>query len=511
MTRQEVLNLSALQIAEDIRSGARTPLEVVQAHINQIKLVNTNLNALIEDCFDQALLEAQQKTKVIEEILSLKSETERRKQLQDLKSKAPLFGVPFTVKEMFAVKGFKCTGGQYFAKDRRLDWTSTLAKRVFDQGAVMLGTTNVPELGFWFETENKVYGRTNNPYDKTRTCGGSSGGEGSIIGAGGSPFGLGSDIGGSIRIPAFFCGVFGHKPTHRVLPLTGQFPYSQAEIQNLSIENYPYTAGGFLTRKAEDLYHLLESTQGTDGIDPLTIKHQWLKPKLKTLQGLKVYTLADPHIHLVRQTDLELQNATMQSARYLEQMGASLHKLPENFFKNATEIWFAALQSTNMDDKNVFESKLSPDKKLNITFELAKSFRGKSKFTIPALLTAASERLKGKRSNNSRFEELMIEFQNLKNKLHKLLGEDAVLILPPISRVAPKHNGLKLTPFDFIQCGIFTVLETPATSIPTGLNDEGLPLGVQVVAAPFQDHLCLSVAEALESAFGGWTLPRGGL
>ena len=124
----------------------------------------------------------------------------------------PLLGVPFTVKESIALEGMPNTAGVVARREYRASRTATAVKRLVDAGAIPLGVTNTSELTLWIESENRLYGRTNNPYDWSRTAGGSSGGEGAAVGSGGSAFGIGGDIGGSIRIPALFCGVFGHKP-----------------------------------------------------------------------------------------------------------------------------------------------------------------------------------------------------------------------------------------------------------------------------------------------------------
>lgn len=492
----EILNLSAYDLAEKIRDGSFSVVDVIRTHIQRIEEVNPSLNALIEDNFANAIAEAEKKDKELSLLRQSGNST-----LNKLKSEKPLYGVPFTVKEMLAVENFKSTAGSIHHKESIPGFTSPLVQRILDQGGILLGTTNVPELGFWFETSNSVYGRTNNPYDKTRTSGGSSGGEAALIGAGASPFGLGSDIGGSIRVPAFFCGVFGHKPSSKALPLTGHFPYTTDEMKSLVASMYPFTTLGFLSRKATDLYPLLESSYGSDGIDPETKPKGWLKPRLQSFNGIKVYTLADPHIHLVRPTDLELRNTVTQSARYLEQLGAEIHSFPADFFKNAAMIWFAAIQSTKMGS---FETKLSHGQGLNLFAELSKLVFKKSNYTLPSLLTVVAERLGGA-SKNKNAEKLLEELETMRSRLSDLLGQDGILLLPPHSRGAPKHSQVLMTPFDFVQCGIFTVLNMPATSIPTGLNEEGIPLGVQAVASPFCDHLCLSAAEELEKAFGGWT------
>ena len=251
----ELLTLSGVDLAKRIATKQVSPSEVLEVHIARIEKVNPQLNAMVEDDFARARKTAREQT---ETLMSGTGPT----------NLPVFFGVPFTVKEMLSYKGMKRTGGSIHHRDSVMDWDATIVERMRHAGAIPMGTTNVPELGFWFETFNPVYGRTNNPYDVTRTCGGSSGGEGSLIGAGASPFGLGSDIGGSIRIPAFFCGVFGHKPSRYWLPLTGHFPYGREEFGDLLLKDkYPFTSIGPLSRRAADLNPLLQLMVGADAHD----------------------------------------------------------------------------------------------------------------------------------------------------------------------------------------------------------------------------------------------------
>src|SRR3954451_9405936 len=144
----------------------------------------------------------------------------------------------------------------------RRDWRSTenapTVQRLLDAGLIVLGVTNTPELCLWIETENRTYGRTNNAYDPLRAAGGSSGGEGAAVGSGGSPIGLGADIGGSIRLPAFFNGVFGHKPSPGLVTNEGQYPVAEGEALRL-------LSTGPLCRRAEDLMPVLRILAGPDG------------------------------------------------------------------------------------------------------------------------------------------------------------------------------------------------------------------------------------------------------
>ena len=197
----------ATELAEQIRSKSVSPTEVMQAHLSRIESVNPKLNAIVtpdETAMDQA--------------------REAEDALMRGELRGPLHGVPFTAKDSVDVGGLRTTRGSRFFENNVPDADAVVITRLKGAGAVFLGHTNVPEFVFWFETDNAVFGRTENPWKLGRTTGGSSGGEAAALSSGMSPLGLGSDVGCSIRLPAAYCGVVGLKPTHGRVPLTGHWP-----------------------------------------------------------------------------------------------------------------------------------------------------------------------------------------------------------------------------------------------------------------------------------------------
>ena len=185
----DLIRCSAGELAQKIARREFSVVEVVEAYISRQEQV-TALNALVENDYQRAREDASQKDRWLAK--------HRGGEIP------PLFGVPFTIKEMISVAGMKQTLGSVHRRDVRQTHDATVVQRWRQAGAIPLGTTNVPELGFWFECENPVYGWTRNPYDPSRTAGGSSGGEAALLGAGASVLGLGSDVGGSIRVPSSF-------------------------------------------------------------------------------------------------------------------------------------------------------------------------------------------------------------------------------------------------------------------------------------------------------------------
>ena len=224
---------SASDLARAIRGGEVSSREVVRAHVDRLRAVQPRLNAVAADRFEAALAEAE----AADNSIAAAGEHE---------ALPPLLGVPCTIKESIALAGMPNCAGLLSRRDHRAAETAPAARRLFDAGAIPLAVTNTPELCLAIETHNFVYGRTRNAYDPRRVAGGSSGGEGAAVGAGGSPIGLGSDIAGSIRLPAFFNGVFGHKCSAWLVPNTGHFPPVEGEVTRMF-------SLGPLARRAEDL------------------------------------------------------------------------------------------------------------------------------------------------------------------------------------------------------------------------------------------------------------------
>ena len=230
----------------------------------------------------------------------------------------PLLGVPCTIKESFAVAGLPNSAGLDHRKDLRAPANSTAVQRLVDAGAIPLGVTNVSELTLWIESTNRVYGRTNNAYDRRRTAGGSSGGEGAAIGSGFAPFGIGTDFGGSIRIPAFFNGVFGHKPTGSLVPHTGHFPAPKDEVGSRLLGIGP------LARRAEDLWPVTRALAGPDGIDETVAELELGDPAEVSIEGLQVTITDDATLLPV---SAELRNARIRAARALAERGARVRRV----------------------------------------------------------------------------------------------------------------------------------------------------------------------------------------
>lgn len=482
----DIFDLGILELQNLYRKKEVSPVEVIDQHIERIEKVNPVINAVCEKNFDQARAIAKNLTENF-----------------SAQSQKPLFGTPFSIKEMIAFEGFKMTAGNIHHRDHVSRKTGTVIQRCIEAGAVPMVTTNVPEVGFWWETHNPIYGRTNNPYDPARISGGSSGGEAALISARGTFFGIGSDIGGSIRNPSGFCGVAGHKPTNRVLPLTGHFLQDSEEFANQTGGKYPLTVVGPIARKAADLPLLMKTMQGPDGIDPETNASGFLKPLVEDISKLKVFVLDEPIFHLTNPTSAEVSAAVRTTAELFEQYGARVEKIPARMFKNAVDYWFACLKQ--VESRPVFEKLLTSGGRVDFKKQFLNRILGREDYTIPSLIFVMLERLA---LLEGRTEQVYAEAMEVRTQLLNLLKDDGILLMPVMPTVAPLHRKPMLSPFDFIYCGLFNAFQFPATALPVRQNSAGLPISVQIASAPWNDHLCLSAALAIEKTFGALPKPQ---
>lgn len=473
-----LLTASATELANEIRSGRVTSRAVVEAHMEHIQRVDPILNAVVEERFEDALKEAE-----------LADDAVRSKESDDL----PRFhGVPCTIKEVFAVPGMRQTAGVVARRDHVAGEEASTVTRLREAGAIVMGTTNVSELCMWMETANKIYGRTRNPYDPERIVGGSSGGEGAIIGAGGSPFGLGADIGGSIRMPAFFNGVFGHKPSGGLVPGTGQIP----SPENAALR---YNCTGPIARRAEDLMPLLRILAGPDGSDAGCFEQELGDPATVDLAATRVI---DVRGNGFRRVSAELGEAQERAARALEAAGADVRRARVESLKRSLDMW-AAMMSDAAD--TTFAQHLWRDSPRSSAKELARLALRRSDHTLPAVALTILERAASRMPGRTR--RFVEQGRVLADEIEDLLGEQGVMLYPSYTSVAPKHNAPLFPPVNWVYTAVFNIAEMPVTQVPLGLNPQGLPLGVQVVGARGQDHVTIAVALELEKLFGGWRMP----
>ncbi|CAH2232074.1 fatty-acid amide hydrolase 2-A-like [Pararge aegeria] len=481
--RNTVLLQSASELAAAIRSGKLTSEEVVRSFIARIKEVNPLINAVVQEIFCAAVARA------IEVDLMLQ-EVRMKGSIDELMVTKPLLGVPFTVKESCSLRSMSNSVGCLEHQGRLAQEDGGAVRLVTAAGAIPLLVSNTPELCLGWETSNLLRGATCNPYRLSATPGGSSGGEAALLASGASALSVSSDIAGSIRIPAAFCGVFGHKPTPGIISIEGHVP-------TLTDENYPkFLTVGPMTRYAEDLPLMLSVMAAQEGyrlelhrpvaVDQLRIYH--MTEATKSIALLSVHPA--------------IKEAVLKATDYLHsKCGATL--CDEKFTELEESVEMSVSVFFAMKDiPNMLQDPLDPKHEKNLLMEIMKYFNGNGSRSLQALgFALLSDKLLF--IPQHRLAYYRERARRLKNIMMEKLGTDGVLLYPVHSSLAHYHHQVFLRASGVMYSMLFNVLGFPATVVPMGLH-RGLPVAIQVIAAPYQDRLCLAVAKQLEERFGGW-------
>ncbi|KAK9884495.1 hypothetical protein WA026_007336 [Henosepilachna vigintioctopunctata] len=478
----KLLMLSATKLAKLIRERKISSVDVIRAYIHRIKEVNPLINAVVENRFEKAIKEAEE----VDDSLKRSNSTE------SLQANKPLLGVPLTVKASCKLSGMDFSVGLNIRKHIKADSDGHTVARIKSSGAIPLLVSNTPESGISWYCHNNLTGITCNPYDISRSSGGSSGGEGALVGSGASVIGIGSDIAGSIRLPAMWCGVFGHKPTPRIVSLEGHFPYPVGD------NTLDYFTMGPITRYAEDLKLLLDIMTPPESVHNLKLNEK------VNLSKLRIYCMPEfPKNFITPNVDDAIKHGVETAANFLENKCGSEIMKENNFKENLLYCYvysvFLILQLGGISDPLKAENR-------NVMLELVKASVGKSEFTIGYLFYIIMQKL----NISSFYNKFNGMNEDLKKNLMEALGDDGVLICPTYSRVASKNSHVLCHFLGLTYLMPFNTIGFPSTQVPCGRNRDGLPIGLQVVAAPKQDRLCLAVAEELEKCFGGWLPPGDG-
>ena len=457
LSRDITLDASAGALVEALAAGRVSALELADAAIARIESRDKAINAVVVRDFDRAREAARAADAAL-------ARGERR----------PLLGLPMTVKESHNIAGLPTTWGFEWAKDFRASTDAVGVSRLKAAGAVILGKTNVPvSLADW-QSVNPIYGRTKNPYDLERTPGGSSGGGAAAVAAGMVPLEFGSDIGGSIRVPAAFCGLFGHKPSFDLIPVRGHAPAGADGVPP------PMAVVGPLARTAADLALALDVLAGPDREQAVGYRLALPPARHGRLGDFRVLVLTE---HPAARTDGEIRAAIEAVAARLEGLGArvsrSSDRLPD--LAKAHEAYGALLGT-------------------------AMALRGPE----PPPTTAA-EWMK------------MLDQQVAIRRQWAALFEDIDVVLAPVFGTAayphddrPSDQRTLIldgqpTPY-FAQLawpGLASLANLPATAAPIGQTKAGLPIGLQVIGPYLEDRTTLAFAEFVEREFGGFRPPHG--
>lgn len=453
----ELCFLSAVELAARIRARKISAVEVLEAHLKQIERVNPKVNAIVTLVAEQALAEAK------------RADHEKR-------PRGPLHGLPIAHKDLEDTKGIRTTYGSPLFRDQVPTEDALLVERLRAAGAIALGKTNTPEFGAGSQTFNTVFGATRNPYDLTKTCGGSSGGAAVALACGMIPLADGSDTGGSLRNPASFCNVVGF----RVAP--GRIPKKAA-----GLAFSPLSVEGPMGRSVADVALLLSALAGPDPRSPIAIPEPGavFAGKLdRSFRGVRVAFFKnlgglpfDPRVRTVAEAQQQV----------FRDLGCTV-EIAEPDFAGADEA-FKILRAQAFEANHGEKVRRHREQiKATIQWEVDRGAR----LTAPEINRAEALRAA------------------LWNRFQKFLERYEYFVLP-VSQVPPfdvnqefvaEIDGVKMeTYIDWMKsCWYISLTGNPAISVPAGFTPEGLPVGIQIVGRHRAEFSVLQVAHAFERA-----------
>ncbi len=451
----EVLGFkSAMELSGLIRAKHLSSVELTEYFIRRIERFDSKLNAVPVRDFERALASA----------------NDADRALGKGSVSGPLHGLPMTIKESYDIEGLATTWGVPDLKNNIATSDSAVVARFKQAGAHFMGKTNVPLMLGDFQSYNDIYGTTNNPWNPDLTPGGSSGGTAAALAAGMTGLDSGSDIGGSIRNPAHFCGVYGHKPTWGIVPPQGQAPPGVVSVPDLAVV-------GPLARSAEDLAQAMDIVAGPDALNANGWRLQLPEPRMKSFKNLRVAIWPDDGVAPV---DREV-------ARRAREIGERLARLGANVSETA---------------RPAFASGASHDTYLKLLLSIVGGPDG----------NIDHQSWMGQNNTRTRYRMAWQTF----------FKDWDVLICPimPTTAFAHDHspqaqrillvNG-EPTPYlnQIFWAGIATLSYLPSTVFPTGLSMEGLPIGLQAVGAEFDDRTTIEFARLMAQEIGGFVAPPG--
>jgi Asp-tRNA(Asn)/Glu-tRNA(Gln) amidotransferase A subunit family amidase len=458
------------EIAAGIREKRVSPVEVVDAHLERAAALQPKLNAFVHLDAEGARTQA----RAAEDALMRGEEV------------GPLHGVPVTIKSCIDVAGWPAPAGSLLRKDYVAQQDAPLVSRLRAAGAIVLGNTNTPEYLMAYETDNSLSGKTSNPWDLARSAGGSSGGEAAAIASGCSAGGVGSDGGGSIRVPAHFCGICGLKPTPGRIPATGHFPGGGGAFGWIGVV-------GPMARTVSDVRALFEVMAGPDAGDALSAPVPVRAVKEKDARGLRVGILESDALG---KATPETTAAVERAAGLLSEQGFKVERKRLVGLDCAIELWwyfFGPVIANLIRDGAVGQEEImSP---------MLREFVALATAEIPmefeSLLTACGDR------------------DRLRGEILRQMEEVTILLSPVSTGPAFRHgegnwrSGARENYRDTMRYSQWLNLTGfPGVAVPLGMSGDGLPIGVQVIGRPYEEQVVLAVAEAIERGRGPWQAPN---
>ncbi len=449
---QDLIDGKIKDIAAAIRGNQVTSVELTRAMLDRIEKVNGDLNAAINLHGETAL----------------KYAAEADNKLKMGETPGPLHGVPMTIKDSLDTMDMVSTWGTLGRRDFRPGRDATVVSRLRAAGAILLGKTNTPEFTLSFKTDNLIFGPSKNPYDLARTPGGSSGGAAALIAAGASLFDIGTDTGGSIRLPSHFCGIAGIKPTTGRVPCTGNALPSSGMIARLS-------QPGPMARCVDDLELLLNIISGPDLIDPYTYPTNPVDRSQIDPKSLRFAYFLDNGI---KAPSADIQNAIAGMVDLMQDNGVK-----------CTQERPSGIEMTNFILSRVFSADGG---------EMVEALLEDCRTTETSSALAGTDRNSLPNIDQREFAQIINLWDNYRSSMLSIFRDFDVILCPV--------NGQTAIPLDqdedmanYTYTSAFNLTGWPAAVVRAGTDNNGLPIGIQVVAAPFQEDHCLAVAGWLES------------
>jgi amidase len=465
MINDDILALSATKQAALIRRGEVSSAEVVERHLRRIETLNPKIQAVVELFSDSAMIAAHEADEAL-----------ARREIH-----GPLHGVPFSVKDSIEIAGTVCTAGtagRAAAEPSTRD--ATLVARLKNAGAIPIAHTNLPDLLFAFESDNLLFGATNNPWDPGCTSGGSSGGEAALIASCGSPVGLGSDAAGSVRLPAAFCGIAAIKPTSGRLPRTGHFPPAGGWITDL-------WQIGPMARYVEDLCTIMPLLIGPDGFDPTTVGMPFTDPRTIDLRPARVAWYSDNGFAAA---NAEVSSVVRAAAQSLIGEATAVEEARPVCLADAYDLEMKLIGADGGKSLWDYLSDLGSTR-------------------VHPLVRGWLEKLEPYRTDLAGFQGYWAELDRYRAEMTAFLRDFDVILCPAYTQAALPHGASILDENfrGFSHTMAYNVTGWPAAVVRCGETASGLPIAVQIVAGPWKEDLVLAVARRLEATFGGWKAP----
>jgi Asp-tRNA(Asn)/Glu-tRNA(Gln) amidotransferase A subunit family amidase len=473
---------SALEISAAIGRGETSAREVLEAHLDRIAAVNPELNAIVT--LDEA--GARRAADAADRATAHGAPT------------GPLHGVPFTVKDVIATKGLRTTAGSATLADHVPAASATAVDRLQRGGAILLGKTNCPEYALDIDTDNRLFGRTPNPWSSDHTPGGSSGGDSAAVAAGISALGIGTDYGGSIRWPAHCTGLVALRPTGGIVPGSGQMPFTA--VDGVDLDGLPHVPPpnsmslqaqlqriAPLARSVMDLWAALGVMAGPDDLDVNAVPVVLGDPASVDVRSLSCSWWGSDGVAPVGR---EVVRVVEQAAAALEDFGLDVrHELPPGL-ADAEPVFQELRAAEGVPD----HQDLAAGREELLTDNIRGWFAGGSHATVRTYRALAARR----------------DLARVRLLAH--LRERPLLLLPVGSMPAFRSDaeafvveGTEIPRLSMVSCcRAISVMNLPAATVPCGTSEDGLPIGVQVVGRPFHDHEVVAASAVLERLFGAW-------